>query len=115
MVIGDGCVLCWVGVVDGRRMRLRWMLVGKKQGVAGFRTRGFVWASKREAEKGHTETRSKFGDFCLARVRGVVREGLVYNRACAGGLCVILVFCGSGGHRVGQVPTLGWYLSQPRP
>jgi len=57
------------------------VLAGQNWGSGGLRTRGFVWASKREVENGHTETRSYFGDFCLAKVRGVVREGLVYNRA----------------------------------
>jgi len=60
----------------------------ENRGSLGLRTRGFVWASKREAENGHTETRSYFADFCLAKVRRGVREGLVYNRACAGGFLV---------------------------
>jgi len=49
-------------------------------GGSGLRTRGFVWASKREAGKWHTETRSNLGHFCLAKVREPFREGLVYNR-----------------------------------
>jgi len=38
---------------------------------------GFVWASKREPEKWHTETRSNLADFCLARSQILGREGLV--------------------------------------
>jgi len=62
---------CWVysvGCVVGG-----WFYVALAGVFSGFwvsegvADRGFVWASKREAEKWHTETRSNLGDFCLAR------------------------------------------------
>jgi len=73
LVMSDGWC-CYCGVVV---RWLGWWFRWQNRGVSGSRTRGFVWASKREAEKWHTETRSNLADFCLARVRGVVREGLV--------------------------------------
>jgi len=78
-----GWKVVWLLTIGVRWVVLVWVLVvvgGQNWGVVGCRTRGFVWASKREAEKWHTETRSNLADFCLAEVRELVREGLVYNR-----------------------------------
>jgi len=105
MVVGVcGCMVVAIGLMVslfGWGGMLVGVVVGRsKMGGSEPRTRGFVWASKREGENRHTETRSNFGVFCLARVRGLVREGLVYNRACFGG------FLGSGGCLVGF--EVGW-------
>jgi len=85
--------LSWVIGIDGwwvysgsEGVLMMGVLAGQNRGSGGPRTRGFVWASKREGENRHTETRSNFGIFCLARVRGVVREGLVYNRGLVAGV-----------------------------
>jgi len=76
--IGDDLLLgVWLAgfVYDAsQRIRCFFGLFWASEGVAD---RGFVWASKREAEKWHTETRSNLVDFCLARSQILDREGLV--------------------------------------